>query len=392
MAAPTVTGAVALYKESRPNATPAEVREALRYLGNLDWATSTDPDPYHEPLLDVSRIGTRSGPSTSARPATQPRTVEAGTTASIPFTLTRSATFFERVRLSITSLPDGWTGGAVPSSLMGWTRERGSPARSTIPAGTPLGHYEIGVQGTNQGRTATSDHRRRGRRGRSDGRATDAPRSQLGVDDDAQRGLGPRRLAGRDRPVERASPATRCSPAATAAPWSAVDRAGRRRRRTRSCWSVSTRAVRFRLRAVDAAGHWSPWVAGDRLAFALARRRRPELRHRSVGGLGAGVRAGRVPDDARRARSSAGASLTMSFTGHGIAVVAPRSPHRGSAQVYIDGVYIRTIFMWSRDDDRSTGRLHAAGSPAAAATASPLRVVGSGTHPLFRLDAFVVSK
>ena len=58
MAAPTVTGAVALYKASRPNATPAEVREALRYLGNLNWKTSTDPDPSHEPLLDVSRIGT----------------------------------------------------------------------------------------------------------------------------------------------------------------------------------------------------------------------------------------------------------------------------------------------------------------------------------------------
>ena len=57
MAAPTVTGAVALYKSSRPNATPAEVREALRYLGNLNWKTSTDPDSTHEPLLDVSKIG-----------------------------------------------------------------------------------------------------------------------------------------------------------------------------------------------------------------------------------------------------------------------------------------------------------------------------------------------
>ena len=36
MAAPTVAGAVALYKSGRPNATPAEVREGLRYLGNLE--------------------------------------------------------------------------------------------------------------------------------------------------------------------------------------------------------------------------------------------------------------------------------------------------------------------------------------------------------------------
>ena len=57
MAAPAVTGAVALYKASRPMATPADVREALRYLGNQGWNVATDPDPYHEPLLDVSRIG-----------------------------------------------------------------------------------------------------------------------------------------------------------------------------------------------------------------------------------------------------------------------------------------------------------------------------------------------
>ncbi len=81
----------------------------------------------------------------------------------------------------------------------------------------------------------------------------------------------------------------------------------------------------------------------------------------------------------------------MTFTGHGIAVVAPRSPHRGSAKVYIDGVYIRTIFLWSRT---TTGRQAVftrwfAGGGSHRIT---LRVVGSGTHPLFRLDAFVVSK
>ncbi len=57
MATPAVTGAAALYKASRPKATPAEVREALQYLGNLNWKTYTDPDSYHERLLDVSKLG-----------------------------------------------------------------------------------------------------------------------------------------------------------------------------------------------------------------------------------------------------------------------------------------------------------------------------------------------
>ena len=56
MAAPAVAGAVALYKSSRPNATPAEVKEALQYLGNLNWKTSTDPDSVHEKLLDIGRM------------------------------------------------------------------------------------------------------------------------------------------------------------------------------------------------------------------------------------------------------------------------------------------------------------------------------------------------
>jgi hypothetical protein len=37
--------------------TPAEVREALIYLGSTSWKTWTDPDSRHERLLDVSRIG-----------------------------------------------------------------------------------------------------------------------------------------------------------------------------------------------------------------------------------------------------------------------------------------------------------------------------------------------
>ena len=89
MAAPTVTGAVALYKASRPNATPAEVREALRYLGNLNWKTSTDPDSTHEPLLDVSRIGPLG--TFALTPGTSAPVVEGNTTLSIPFKVARSS-------------------------------------------------------------------------------------------------------------------------------------------------------------------------------------------------------------------------------------------------------------------------------------------------------------
>ena len=60
MAAPAVTGAVALYKATRPLATPAEVNESLRYLGNLGWYTLDGPGP-------LSRAAARRVPHRHAR-------------------------------------------------------------------------------------------------------------------------------------------------------------------------------------------------------------------------------------------------------------------------------------------------------------------------------------
>ncbi len=151
MAAPAVAGAVALYKASRPKATPAEVKEALRYLGNSNWKTWTDPDSVHEPLLDVSRIWALGDFDFADAGATK---VEANTTRAVPIALERTETFFERVRLSVTSMPEGWSTSLTPTSLIGWTANKASVA-VTVPAGTPVGTYEIGVKGTNEGRTVT---------------------------------------------------------------------------------------------------------------------------------------------------------------------------------------------------------------------------------------------
>ena len=59
MAAPHVSGAAALLKAIRPNLTPADVKQTLQDLGTLDWKITSDPDPYHEKLLNVSRIAPR---------------------------------------------------------------------------------------------------------------------------------------------------------------------------------------------------------------------------------------------------------------------------------------------------------------------------------------------
>ncbi len=153
MAAPAVAGAVALYKASRRLATPSEVRESLRYLGNFSWVTSTDPDPYHEPLLDVSRVAALGTFSIGVAAAVDVPVT--GGTASIPVHVFRSSSFFERVRLSFTGVPAGWTATFAATSLFGWTANS-TLATITIPSTTDPGTYTITVAGTNWGRTSSS--------------------------------------------------------------------------------------------------------------------------------------------------------------------------------------------------------------------------------------------
>ena len=53
-AAPHVAGAAALWISKHPDATPAQVRDALIAAGNDGWNGKDDPDGHKEPLVDVT--------------------------------------------------------------------------------------------------------------------------------------------------------------------------------------------------------------------------------------------------------------------------------------------------------------------------------------------------
>ena len=143
------------------------------------------------------------------------------------------------------------------------------------------------------------------------------------------------------------------------------------------------------MRAVDAAGHWSPWVEAvgtsrihpfdDRSPSVT---RSPSWRATSSTGAYQATLSG---------SSKAGAKVNLNFTGHAVALVTPRTPHLGKVRVYIDGVYSRTVSLKTATSS-SRQVVCAWYFPSGGAHTITLRVVGTGTYPLVRLDAIVVSR
>ena len=167
MATPAVTGAAALYKASRPKATPAEVREALQYLGNLNWKTSTDPDSYHERLLDVSKLGPL-GTFSLERPDRRRRSRDRRSRVRARSRSTAARRSSSGSSCTCPGSPTGWTAHLDRTSVFGWTA-KSARLNVTAPPSVAAGTYEFTITGTNQGRSAVD------RGGRSPSGATCRP-------------------------------------------------------------------------------------------------------------------------------------------------------------------------------------------------------------------------
>jgi subtilisin family serine protease len=386
MAAPAVTGAVALYKASRPLATPAEVRESLRYVGNFGWYTSTDPDPYHEPLLDVARIGSL-GTFSLAAPSTA-SVSSAGGAVFVPFTVVRSATFFERVRFRVDSVPSGWTATMATTSLFGWTA-RTANVRVTAPATAKPGTYHVRVSGTNWGRT-------------------DSATLTIEVAADLPTAKAPSTSVHNGSVLGRSSTGVNTvtlRPAWTAAtdPSDAIVRYEVERSANGGAygWTVttsgSTRSAafaglsfgttyRFRVRAQDSDGSWSPWAEGPAIIPGAVSDRSSLVTYRGTWSRFAHSLSTNGWITTSR---QAGATARLRFTGRGIAIVALTNSTRGRATVYVDGVYRGTIDMRS---STSVARkiVYTRNWTSSGTHTIELRVAGTSGRPSVSLDGFVV--
>jgi subtilisin family serine protease len=380
MAAPAVTGAAALYKSTRPNATPAQVREGLRYLGNYNWKVATDPDPYHEPLLDVSRLGALG--TFTLTPGAAPLNVEGGGAVTIPFSIVRSATFFERVLFSVTSMPAGWTIVRGTNNLFGWSSNAGALS-VIIPRNALPGAYQIGLQGTNQGRTQTTNL--------AVNVVQDSPTAQAPVTSPiAGVTMGASALAVRVSWRAATDPtsgigAYQVQARIGAGAWGAtVARTGTQ---LSAVYSLAyATSYGFRVRAMDTAGNWSPWVE----SVSPTRVQPVDDRSASIGRSGVWLRAPngtawRLTETGSR---TPGSALSLSFSGWGIAVVGPTNKYRGWARLSIDGTYLGTINM--RSARATSRRLVFARYLTPGLHTITLQSMGAGRSGFFGLDAFVV--
>ncbi len=90
-----------------------------------------------------------------------------------------------------------------------------------------------------------------------------------------------------------------------------------------------------------------------------------------------------------RYATRAGASATFRFSGRAVALVAPKGPAMGSAKVYVDGVYLRTISL--RASTARSRQVVVTDSWATSGSHSiKVVVVGTSGHPRVEVDAFVV--
>ena len=253
MATPAVTGAAALYKASRPKATPAEVREALQYLGNLNWKTSTDPDSYHEKLLDVSKLGvlgtfSLSAPTVGVVPeAGGPRRWRSRST---------ELDVLDGAAVGV-GIPAGWTAHLDRTSVFGWTA-KSARLNVTAPASVAAGTYEFTIHRDKPGpQPAVVAEVTVGTR------PADGPGADLGTAQDECRtdassaprsSPGPRPMTCRARsPVSRASGVVMAATRPARSP---------PRPRFGPCRNLAfNSSYQFRVRARDAAGNWSTWAA-----------------------------------------------------------------------------------------------------------------------------------
>ena len=378
MATPAVTGAIALYKATRPWVKPGEVKGALQYLGSTNWKQTTDPDSYHERLLMVSKLGPAGDFGLSLGDAGM--IGETGGTVLVPVTLSRTATHFEAVELAVAG-PKVLGVSLDADRLMGFTAND-AVLTLNVPAATAPGRYDVTVSATEgpRVRTATTTLVVEGDAPTAFAPVA-APAYKLALSGDT---MAPVRISW-PAATDPTSPIDgyEIEHAIDGGPWTAVG--------ATQATSI-TRLVdlghshRFRIRAADVYGNWSPWVLGAPLKLIAVQDDASQMRYAPAWNrsTSAYASAGTLAWT-----TTAGASVSLSTTARTLALVAPVSNARGHARIYVDGVLQATVSLYS-PIGVSRRVLWVKTMPATGYKTLRIEVVGTAGRPRIDVDAILL--
>lgn len=142
----------------------------------------------------------------------------------------------------------------------------------------------------------------------------------------------------------------------------------------------------FQVRAMDKVGNWSAYKPGPSFAVGLTQENGSGLAYSSGWTSQANTAAS---GGALRFASTAGSSVTFSFTGRNVAWVAPKDSTRGQAQVFIDGATTAAATV-NLNSSTALSRQVVYTKSWTTSAAHTLKIVVSGTsgHPRVDVDAF----
>ena len=381
MSTPAVAGAAAIYRSLHPDATPAEVRLALRAAGSDGWKSSTDRDSVHEPLLDVSSLGRPAG-FTVRSSAPGLRAWAGYGTVSASVSVVRGNGFAADIGLSVEGVPDGVTASFVSPTLADWAT---GPSRLDIrvAASVAADRYYLTIVGKSGG---------------TEGRA--ALTLDVVVDGTHPVTTTPR--------ISIVAPSTLgATSVLLRATWSGsdagtgIDRYDLEESREDGAWASAALSqptqvsrtmagrlggtIRERVRAWDHIGNGGAWATSAACVIETHSEWSQDVSYAGSWGTFATSAAwgGKL-----RFSKTKGASATIHFSGRGIGWVSTKSPARGKANVYLDGTFVATVDLWS-----STSKYRQVVFAREVADGNhtlKVVVVGTSGRPEVNIDGFVV--
>jgi hypothetical protein len=147
------------------------------------------------------------------------------------------------------------------------------------------------------------------------------------------------------------------------------------------------RTYQFQVRAVDVAGNVGAWQAAGAFKLAVAQETTRALRF--VKGTWSRTTSNSYDGHAARSTRTVGGVARFTFTGNTVAWVSARSPVRGAARLYVDGVFAGNVNTYSTS---TAARLmvFTKSWSSSAKRVLEIRAVGTSGHPRVDVDAFVV--